>query len=670
MSTPPVPARNPLRNTRYPASRQGPLQARLCDCSQTPTSPISQTIVEEINRELIDTRERLVSVLYLNDRNSSIFQMDEDFGERVHKTVGGKLSEGTGLGGASDATSEEDWNSSEGTSSGITDGLKRYSAYLGLSSRRAPEYGDEALRKQKEIYHAMTSMQHNLDSSELGGHNGASAPKRNTAEDREARMVAWLDRGKSVVPPSGFDRSGNASTDAHVKKSHTHPARTLSLYPPTSPTTGRREYTSPLSPLNNGRDVYGNHIPTNTRDYFTAKTPPTSLSLKPGGINKQNQEQVPRLRGGGGWWNNMQAGLGRGGKEQEQSPPSMQEAKGKEPAAVDHSGHHSPYEHRSILDRRLGRTQNLVVSAALPPAPHNGTYGISNLQSRDGPNPLLVHPALRPAAARNTLENIWEHTNQSNTFTRNASTSPVPPISEASTSPRLEKKWKREPATGPPVGRAPQPPVEDVRYPRSATTKIPIPISRYVRNPHDAYPVPNDPRRTHELIDSFPATPSILGSPSRRSPSPVNTIDDDRWDLQSLQVGESISVAGRYKPEYYTTSRPTHFFPTARRPGNEPTQDEIEAWVANANAKFRSRAQEINTPYNAEVVSLQRAQQLGQISHEHYVRQSRQVEEKKKRELRQAAQETGYAVCIDLLPLNAPTLCSGDTWIFMSSANF
>jgi hypothetical protein len=518
-------------------------------------------------------------------------------------------------------------------------------------------------RHPREIDESMTRLQCDLDSSGLADYSGAPTPTCNTAEDIEARTVAWLDRGESVAPPPESDRSGNASLDTSVK-SHMHPAYTLSPYPPTSPTTGRREYTSPLSPLNNGRDVYGNHIPTNTRDYFTAQSPPTSPLSKP--TIRQTQEPVPHLRGGGGWWNSMQAGIGRGGKEQaaaqEQSPTSVQGsgnqsalasgAKRKELATVgegigplDFDDYYSPNGHLSILDRRQGRSQPPVVSTGLQPVAHNDNRAPTNRFARDGQNPLSIHPALRPAAASNTLENLWEHTNQPTTFARDGSTSPKYNMSEASTSLRLEKKWNKEPATGPP-GRAPPPPSQDVRSPRSAVSKIPIPISRYVRNPCDTNPAPNDSRRTRELTDSFPETPSQLGSPSRRPPSPVNTIDDDRWDLQSLQVGESVSVAGRYRPEYYATPRPTQLWPTARRPGNEPTREEIEAWMANANAKFRSRAQEIITPYNAEVVSLQRAQQLGQISKEHYIRQSRQVEENKKRKLRQAAQETGYAVCV------------------------
>jgi hypothetical protein len=489
-------------------------------------------------------------------------------------------------------------------------------------------------RHPREMDEAMARMQCDLASSGLGGYNGAPAPKRDTAEEMEARTVAWLDRGESVAPLPEFDCSGNASLDSLTC--------TLSLYPPTSPTTGRREYITPLSPLNNGRDVYGNHIPTNTRDYFTAQSPPTSPLSK--ATNKQTQEPVPHLRGGGGWWNNMQAGIGRGGKEQpptsvKGSADQSASALGAKETDLGHSiGPNNQYQ---------GQSQLLVVSTASRPVAHNDAHGPTN-HLANGPSPLSIHPALRPAAARNTFDNLWEHTNQLTTFTRDDSTSPEYPMSEASTSPRLEKKWNKEPATGPP-GQAPPPPPpsQDVRSPRSAVSKIPIPISRYVWNPHDAYPAPNGSRRTRELIDSFPETPSQLGCPSRRPPSPVNTIDDDdRWDLQSLQVGESVSVVGRYRPEYYATPRPTQLWPTARRPGNEPTREEIEAWVANANAKFRSRAQEINTPYNAEIVSLQRAQQLGQISQEHYIRQSRQVEEDKKRKLRQAAQETGYAVCV------------------------
>jgi hypothetical protein len=43
-----------------------------------------------------------------------------------------------------------------------------------------------------------------------------------------------------------------------------------------------------MSPLGNGRDAYGNYIPTNPRDYFAAQSPPTSPNLRPTSEDKNS----------------------------------------------------------------------------------------------------------------------------------------------------------------------------------------------------------------------------------------------------------------------------------------------------------------------------------------------------------------------------------------------
>ncbi|EMD97843.1 hypothetical protein COCC4DRAFT_143937 [Bipolaris maydis ATCC 48331] len=132
----------------------------------------------------------------------------------------------------------------------------------------------------------------------LGLANDSSPSFPCRSENVTTKVSDWLDYGflNPSSPMTDYLRPDNRGTDRPF------PSRrvALSMFPPRSPFTGNREYTppnspflqsfSPISPLNNGRDVYGNYIPSNTRDYFTTQLLSSSPNSQP--INKHKTPSV------------------------------------------------------------------------------------------------------------------------------------------------------------------------------------------------------------------------------------------------------------------------------------------------------------------------------------------------------------------------------------------
>ncbi|KAF5845827.1 hypothetical protein GGP41_009570 [Bipolaris sorokiniana] len=137
-----------------------------------------------------------------------------------------------------------------------------------------------------------------LNAIGLGLTNDSSPSSPCRSQNMTTKVSDGLERGFMNLssPMADFLRPDSRCTDRPF------PPRpvALSLFPPRSPLTGNREYTppnspflqsvSPISPLNNGRDVYGNYIPSNTRDYFTTQL----LSFLPNSqpINKYKAPSV------------------------------------------------------------------------------------------------------------------------------------------------------------------------------------------------------------------------------------------------------------------------------------------------------------------------------------------------------------------------------------------
>ncbi|EUC50028.1 hypothetical protein COCMIDRAFT_32600 [Bipolaris oryzae ATCC 44560] len=123
----------------------------------------------------------------------------------------------------------------------------------------------------------------------LGLTNDSSPSSPYRSKNMTTKVSESLEHGflNPAPPMADFLRPDSRGTD------RAFPSRPvpLSLFPPRSPLTGNREYTppnspflqsvSPISPLNNGRDVYGNYIPSNTRDYFTTQLLSSSPNSQP-----------------------------------------------------------------------------------------------------------------------------------------------------------------------------------------------------------------------------------------------------------------------------------------------------------------------------------------------------------------------------------------------------
>lgn len=152
----------------------------------------------------------------------------------------------------------------------------------------------------------------------LGLTNDSSLASPYRSENLTDKVSDWLEHGflNPSPPMADFLRSDSRGTD------RAFPPRpvALSLFPPRSPLTGNREYTpsnspflqsvSPISPLNNGRDVYGNYIPSNTRDYFTTQLSSSSPSSQPTNKYKapsvsEKSSSISRLHGGR--WNKLKS---------------------------------------------------------------------------------------------------------------------------------------------------------------------------------------------------------------------------------------------------------------------------------------------------------------------------------------------------------------------------
>jgi hypothetical protein len=191
--------------------------------------------------------------------------------------------------------------------------MKRQSVASGVHSQcRDKEWGEGAIEDVEVMghvstgqgsYDGATSSIHTTTCHSFQDDNHHSSSNNSCEDDMDTKVEDWLARGflSSTSPAVGHSRSPSTETDRAFPSKK--PA--LSLFPPRSPTTGNLEYTPPnspfarpvcpMSPLGNGRDAYGNYISTNTRDYFTTQSPPTSPNLGPMS-GHQNSSTATSLR--------------------------------------------------------------------------------------------------------------------------------------------------------------------------------------------------------------------------------------------------------------------------------------------------------------------------------------------------------------------------------------
>jgi hypothetical protein len=653
---PPIPLHNPRRDIpRYQAApRYHPISDDNIEAAGPPFAATSA--FGELNREAGETQQSAASDGFRARRPDA--KMDRRTCRIYYDPLPLSLR-------------EEDKISLASTSSSLTSGLKRYSSLLNLRGNTTSVHqDDERTRKQSEIEQAMARIQSSLDLSEaltsISSYDGAPVDWPIVeAEEDDSRIEAWLQRGVIDTPLPESDRTFQPERAQNFTTTKRKPALTIS-----PPGTGRREYATPLSPMNNGRDAYGNYIPTNARDYITA--PPTPITSAPRVTSasriaedqpRQRLKQIsrPNLRGGGGWWNilGIEKELlgteppclpGLRGTRHSTSVPSLKSkySMGNQDHAPSRLGGYGGdlREAGSAFGRKVSTTNGRTMAQVDDDWSDESEPVIVDIsepgRSRrtepiaDGPGyprvrdhskiPLPLSPRPRSPtqnfmAYKHPIDPM--HNNQKSTYsgatirTVNEYDPPVRPFAAAQTveSPRsgvthgsrAHKKWNNGPATGPPMDTAVPPPVPP---------KESKPLSQV----------------TTSLSDF-----SFLKTRYERTDSPVESYDGHAWELQSLQLGESVSVAGHGPRhdcrEVLGMQQPSNLSP-----------EEFKAAQLRGQVEFRPLCQDIMIRYKAELSRLDRALTLDQMSPEQYDMQMKWNTDNKDKALRYSAEQSGYVV--------------------------
>jgi hypothetical protein len=298
---PPLPVRSRLRNDAAHRLKLYTMNSSIINMIDTSASAVSQTFPRETDCELTGTRQRSRSAICERRK----MQNHDDPKPRESSEIINARSQNRG----SDSSKEEDTLSGPHTSkagskvSMLGDLLEPLHVALlasqlttpGGDSQRGSEErmrvtneGINSLRRnaaESASCHGATSAVKTIGSNL---NNSSSLPQPNV-EAMVTKVSDWLAYGllNPSLPETDCPRLDSRGTD----RSFPSKPVVLSLFPPTSPSTGNREYippnslfkqpVCPASPLNNGRDVYGNYIPSNTRDYLTAQSQTFSPTPQP-----------------------------------------------------------------------------------------------------------------------------------------------------------------------------------------------------------------------------------------------------------------------------------------------------------------------------------------------------------------------------------------------------
>lgn len=642
---PPIPPRNPLRNDTHRLEKQTARPRKKSDSTITFTGQSTLHSIAESSREHFDTAFALASSRHAN--REVICDELSIRAEPHSECPPHRLSF---------LSDDEESASLVSRRSSWSSGLKRL--YLVLD-RRAPSTV-QSLRvkskRQRDIEEAMANLRSKLDNADadtdsltsISSYDRVSRHEVTARNDEENSPVeAWLQRG--TIDSQSLKSTCTSDTKSAPKSPSTKKSAALNIFPPTSPNTGKREYIYPSSPMNNGRDAYGNYIPTNTQDYTTVRCRPTSPKLRTDEENTSTsgQNSTARLRGGGGWWNSLGIGFDdRDSPESKQAEPAGQETIRRHTRAQSlrtkrQFGNPSQYAASVLSDGGGSSVQrSLVGEMAIP---------MSLQQTR----PIQSHGHTSPKSAgsqRSNNQSLETHSKSqhpsSRTYTNNdqvlISSRPHPrplyeeamfqtssahlPTSKAfaiaskkaesswsgvSYTPRAKKKWNQAPASGPPSSVAMPPP--------------PLPL----RTTTDS-----------EVLSSVGVL-SLTKYRYERPNSPVESYDDQGWELQSLQLGESVSVAGGPRRTIGGASRP-------RNARFDP--EEFEAAQRIAQVEFRPLCQDIMARYNAEISRVQRAFKEGKMEPEQYKYHLDWNVRNKDQALKHSAERTGYVVSIQPFP--------------------
>jgi hypothetical protein len=664
-----LPLRNPLRGDTGYQARRRLTSVYSVDNANMPLPYMTSITFPDSDCASGFTHEEFVSALkthsqtHLSSVNEQV-SMAPSEGARMEKsTPPGKTSQN------GPALRAADEISPRCTKSSLTDNFQRYPSLRGR--RDAPVlYGeDKRQAKQRETEEAMARIRRSLDISDSFTNISTcdDEPRRQlTTEEREeeARVEAWLQLGALDIQTSKSDCALQLSKAKALPVPISNKSHALSLFPPTSPRTGKREYSSPLasplSPMNNGRDAYGNFIPTNRRDYFA--TPPSSVSSKLQPIVEDAPElpksSGPNLRGGGGWWNPLN--IGQAGKEPavtEQSksstlapnprnnpaqnvrvkipvgtqdhpsnrPDLVSESMGfgditprgvaitKNPIFYDKEESQSHESDQNVLympprrsskqwepsvNAQFGSVQNRRKSKIRTPPPTSPSQDHIGQGTTRAPPAMTKRKPLRTDEHASTDHMFQSVPDRPHVITERLDS----PLSDVSHSPRTQKRWNRGPASPAPSHLA---------LPRAP--------------PH---------KDTKSEVASFVGPMRTLKYEYEhdRPRSEIKCYHDETWEVRSLQFGESVSAAG-WAPR----------LPHA--PQVMPIRSEnFEAEQKEAMIRFRPLCQDVMVQYNAETSRINRSLQIGELSPEQFERQGEHLMKNRENALRYSAQSSGYVV--------------------------
>lgn len=460
--------------------------------------------------------------------------------------------------------------------------------------------------------------------------SGNLSNKQLSIDDEAAKLEAWLERGSRRTSSGDSDSTLSLSAFPMIETSNA-PIK-LPMFSKVTADTERFYYgtsPTPLTPLNNDRDTYGNYIATNPYDYLATCSPPSSL-IKPENSPRAtvyHDTPMTRLRGGGSsWWEN----LGMYGKTAHTTA-----AKSNGHTTLSHHADTSSGPLSNPQDSRI--RQSTPISAGTRPLTNMlSSYGRTDIPVRGGPRSPLFKSNPLPCSIQNE---------SSGTIVSDLATPPAllgdqfrpssassgrsfTTISSYSRALRPEKKWDMGISHQPP-STLPPPPIPEKSSRRSQASSF-----AGQSDTQCYYPTR---RREQEMYpdDSFSQC---------RPPTSV-------FDAASPQFGESandgpwqrLSQPPRPHPKSQPAcpARPQGMY---IRPNDQPTEEEFEAYTQEVEANFRVQAHEIMTRYNMNKARVWRALQRNQVSQELYDRDVDGINKWLMEALRRAEVDTGYAV--------------------------
>lgn len=672
-SPPPIPSRNPRRVQPTGVTEQDTHVPRIGDSSTLcmllatygPQQEIDRGSDQQkpIPRELSSHQGHRLSVLEDGDISEAMTDDTRKESRQSRRTTS--------------SPAQEEKASQASSASGRTRGFRRYSAYLG--ELHCSLSTDSKSTKEREIEGGIMILRSNAGQEEslatIYSYDGIPETQV-TAEGEDNRIEAWLSRGTFVTPPHHSEQASASGDTQSAVFEKTHPALQPSPIVTSSlPNDSRRDLDSPfspllpLSPLNNGRDVYGNLIPTNTQDYLTARFPPTSPTLQP--VMQRPPElapsSMPNLRGGG-WWNNI-------GISQTEQEPSVK----KKPSTIKSSSsqHSTPllwYKHRSIVDdsESLPRTRRVCGGTSLATVSKKGKattvapdewsdesdqYGFDLIQDRESkhePHTLVTldgtvvqgafsvstgpctptpetsllskkTPVPSPAKAldrgRSGSDARWAGMKPPRSLLSDTEDPPESPMTDLNYATRSDKRWNKAPSTGPPSRQPPLPPPKDYESTTGPASLV---------NPAYRYRF-EDYSHQDTQIRRLP----WVASPIERPTSPDDFHNDEAWELRSLQLGESVSLVGG--------RRPVRRLPVARDPVLM-NHEQYQAQQFEAQREFRELCHDVMQRYNLEISKLERDLRYNEMTREQFARLTAFNVKNKNDALQHCSEETGYKV--------------------------